>query len=62
MNITNYSTNSDVTTTTACDEIMNNYLYTIFAGYLLPLISTKIRNYCKEGLSAVLRCVKSLEM
>ena len=55
MNITNYSLNSDVTTTTACDEIMNNYLYTIFAGYLVPLISPKIRNYCKEGLSTILR-------
>ena len=61
MNITDSSWGSDLTTvtnTTICDEIMNNYLYTIFAGYLLPLISPKIRNYCKEGLSTVLRCGK----
>ena len=34
-----------------CNEITNNGLYLILVGYLLPLISPKIRSYCLEGLT-----------
>ncbi len=55
MNITDSSWDSDGSNTTMCDEITNNYLYTLLVGYLVPLISPKVRNYCKEGLSTILR-------
>ena len=54
MNITDSSWDSDGSNTTMCDEITNNYLYTLFVGYLIPLISPKVRNYCKECLSTIL--------
>ena len=31
-----------------CKEVTNNGLYLIFVGYLLPLLSPKVRNYGKE--------------
>ena len=34
-----------------CEEVTNNGLYLIFVGYLLPLLSPKVRNYGKELLT-----------
>lgn len=34
-----------------CEELTNNGLYLIFVGYLLPLLSPKVRNYGKELLT-----------
>jgi len=34
-----------------CEELTNNNLYIIFVGYLLPLLSPKVREYGKECLS-----------
>lgn len=34
-----------------CEELTNNSLYLIFVGYLLPLLSPKVRNYGRELLS-----------
>ena len=34
-----------------CEELTNNGLYLIFVGYLLPLLSPKVRDYGKEILS-----------
>jgi len=34
-----------------CNELTNNGLYLIFVGYLLPLLSPKVRAYGKEALS-----------
>ena len=34
-----------------CSEITNNGLYLIFVGYLLPLLSPKIRDYGREVLT-----------
>ena len=36
----------------SCDEITNHWLYFIFTGYLVPLISPKLRRYCKETLNS----------
>jgi hypothetical protein len=35
-----------------CNDLTNNGLYLIFVGYLLPLLSPKVRDYGKETLSA----------
>ena len=35
-----------------CDEITNHWLYFIFSGYLLPLISPKVRSYCNETINS----------
>ena len=34
-----------------CNDLTNNGLYLIFIGYLLPLLSPKVRDYGKEVLS-----------
>ena len=34
-----------------CNDLTNNGLYLIFVGYLLPLLSPKVRDYGKEVLS-----------
>ena len=36
----------------SCDDITNHWLYFIFTGYLVPLISPKLRRYCKETLNS----------
>ena len=38
--------------TVSCEEITNHWLYFIFTGYLVPLISPKLRRYCKETLNS----------
>ena len=35
-----------------CEDITNHWLYFIFSGYLLPLISPKLRRYCKEKINS----------
>jgi hypothetical protein len=37
----------------SCEEITNHWLYFIFSGYLLPLISPKVRRYCKEMINSL---------
>ena len=32
----------------SCEEITNHWLYFIFSGYLIPLISPRLRNYFRE--------------
>ena len=41
LTVVNYSENMDFD----CNEVTNNGLYLLFVGYLLPLLSPKIRNY-----------------
>ena len=36
-----------------CDDITNHWLYFIFSGYLLPLISPKVRDWLKETLNSI---------
>ena len=36
-----------------CDDITNHWLYFIFSGYLLPLISPKVRDWLKETLNSL---------
>ena len=45
------SWNDNFETSIDCNELTNNGLYLIFVGYLLPLLSPKVRDYGKEALS-----------
>ena len=49
-NITDGSSNS-WEGTIDCEDLTNNGLYFIFTGYILPLLSPKVRNYGRELLS-----------
>ena len=31
-----------------CEDLTNHWLYFVFSGYLLPLVSPRLRNYFKE--------------
>ena len=53
-NITDLSSDSwsnDLEQPFDCNEVTNNGLYVLFVGYLLPLLSPKVREYGKEVLS-----------
>ena len=32
----------------SCEDLTNHWLYFVFSGYLLPLVSPRLRNYFKE--------------
>ena len=49
-NITDGSSNS-WEGTIDCEDLTNNPIYILFIGYLLPLLSPKVRNYGRELLS-----------
>ena len=36
-----------------CEEVTNHWLYFIFAGYVLPLISPRVRDWFKETLNSL---------
>ena len=36
-----------------CEEVTNHWLYFIFSGYLLPLISPRVRDWLKERLNSL---------
>ena len=37
----------------SCEDITNHWLYFIFSGYLLPLISPRVRDFIKDKLSSL---------
>ena len=39
---------SDLVDDDLCESITNHWLYFIFTGYLLPLVSPRVRNFAKE--------------
>ena len=49
-NITEYSSNS-WDSVLDCEDLSNNGLYILFVGYIVPLLSPKVRNYGRELLS-----------
>jgi len=53
-NLTEISSNSwsGEVDTIDCNDLTNNGLYVLFAGYLLPLLSPKIREYGRELLTS----------
>jgi len=36
-----------------CEDLTNNGLYFIFTGYILPLLSPKVRSYIKEVVTTI---------
>ena len=49
-NITEYSSSS-WDSGIDCEDLTNNNLYIIFVGYVVPLLSQRVRNYGRELLS-----------
>ena len=49
-NFTEYSSNS-WDSSIDCTDLTNNGLYIIFIGYVVPLLSPRVRNYGRELLS-----------
>ena len=49
-NITEYSSSS-WDSSIDCEDLTNNGLYIIFVGYVVPLLSPRVRNYGRELLS-----------
>ena len=45
--------NTDILNSDVCEEITNHWLYFIFSGYLLPLISPRVRDWLKETLNSI---------
>lgn len=45
--------NTDILNTNVCEEVTNHWLYFIFSGYLLPLVSPKVRDWFKETLNSL---------
>ena len=54
LTVVNYSENMNFD----CNEVTNNGLYLLFVGYLLPLLSPKIRNYGHQLLLNFRNCGK----
>ena len=55
-NITDLSSSSwssPLETMIDCNDLTNNGLYFIFVGYVLPLLSPKVRDYGKELFSTI---------
>ena len=46
-------TNSTITQDTFCDDLTNHWLYFVFSGYVLPLISPRVRDWLKETLNSL---------
>ena len=44
----NYDLNNNL-----CENITNHWLYLVFSGYLLPLISPRVREWLKETLNSL---------
>ena len=52
-NITNTSWILPTESLVDCDDLTNNGLYLIFVGYLVPLLSPRLRNYGRELISSI---------
>jgi hypothetical protein len=48
LNTTNIDFNNDV-----CENITNHWLYFVFTGYLLPLVSPRVRDWFKETINSI---------
>lgn len=45
--------NSSITQDNVCENVTNHWLYFIFSGYLLPLISPRVRDWFKETVNSL---------
>ena len=47
-NTTDLNTTSDL-----CENVTNHWLYFVFTGYLLPLVSPRVRDWMKETVNSL---------
>ena len=45
--------NTSITQDNLCENVTNHWLYFIFSGYVLPLVSPRVRDWCKEFLNSM---------
>jgi len=48
-----YSYSNDLVDDNLCESVTNHWLYFIFTGYLLPMISPRVRNFTKEFVNGL---------
>ena len=48
LNTTNIDFNNNI-----CENVTNHWLYFIFTGYLLPLLSPRVRDWFKETINSI---------
>ena len=48
LNTTNIDFNNNL-----CENVTNHWLYFIFTGYLLPLVSPRVRDWIKETINSI---------
>ena len=53
LNVTDINTNDLNFNNNICEEITNHWLYFIFSGYLLPLVSPRVRDWFKETVNSI---------
>ena len=53
MNFTEGSYSNDFVDDNLCESVTNHWLYLIFTGYLLPIISPRVRNFTKEFVNGL---------
>ena len=51
---TNTTDTTDLNTTSdLCENVTNHWLYFVFTGYLLPLVSPRVRDWMKETVNSL---------
>ena len=48
-----YTNQTNIDHYNLCNDITNHWLYFVFSGYLLPLISPRVRDWFKETLNSL---------
>ena len=48
-----YTNQTNIDHYNLCNDVTNHWLYFIFSGYLLPLISPRVRDWLKETLNSL---------
>ena len=54
-NTTDITDTSDITDKTSdlCENVTNHWLYFVFTGYLLPIVSPRVRDWFKETINSI---------
>ena len=53
-NTTDFNTTLNTTDfNNVCEDVTNHWLYFIFTGYLLPMVSPRVRDWVKETINSV---------
>ncbi len=45
--------NSSITQDNLCENVTNHWLYLVFSGYVLPLVSPRVRDWLKETINSL---------